>query len=201
MMSSDPDNEQINDSFKAIFFEAFKMSGLPFSEIEICDKRNKEMLADIIYDYNVILLAGGHVPTQNKFFHEIGLKKLLEDYDGLIIGISAGSMNSADIVYAQPELDGEAVDPKYDRYLEGLSLTNISILPHYDYLVDLSLDGLRVVEDISIQDSKVRPFYALVDGSYIFISDGSATLYGEAYYFSNGKISKVCEKNTSLKLY
>ena len=54
-------------------------------------------------NYDVILLGGGHVPTQNKFFKEIRLREKIKDFDGIIIAISAGSMNSADIVYCQPE--------------------------------------------------------------------------------------------------
>ena len=38
-------------------------------------------------------------------------------------------MNCAQIVYAQPELEGEAIDPKYERFLEGLNLTKFQILP------------------------------------------------------------------------
>lgn len=199
VISSDPDNDDINDSFKAIFAEAFRISGLSCSYWEVCDRRNEDRLAEIIYDYDVILLAGGHVPTQNKFFSRISLGELLKEYCGIVIGISAGSMNSADVVYAQPELDGEAIDPGYKRYLDGLNLTHISILPHYQYLMDESIDGLRIVEDISLADSKIRPFYALVDGAYILVDDVS-TLYGEAYYFCDEVITKVCDTDNCIQL-
>ena len=200
IISSDPDNQVVNDSFKVIFSEAFRMSGLFCSEWEICDRRNESILADIIYDYDVILLAGGHVPTQNKFFTKIHLRELLKNYNGIVIGISAGSMNSADVVYAQPELEGEAINPEYKRYLDGLNLTHISTLPHYQYIKEISIDGLRIVGDISLPDSRIRPFYALVDGAYIFIDKDEATLYGEAYYFCDGNITKVCDTDRCIQL-
>lgn len=201
IICSDPENKEINDSFRKVFMEAFRMSGLSLSLLGVCDGRNERRLIDTIHGYDVILLAGGHVPTQNTFFRRIHLGNLLKDYKGIIIGISAGSMNCADIVYAQPELDGEAVDQNYQRYLEGLNLTNISILPHYQDLIDMSIDGLRVVEDISLPDSKTRPFYALVDGAYIFIDDNKATVYGEAYYFCNGTITKICEADRHIEVF
>lgn len=37
------------------------------SFFDICDARNEEM-AQNISEYDVIILAGGHVPTQNKYF-------------------------------------------------------------------------------------------------------------------------------------
>ena len=200
LISSDPDNVEMNNSFKAVFTDAFRISNFPLSKMDVCDRRNESRLADMIYDYDVLLLAGGHVPTQNKFFNRIHLKELMKSYKGIIIGISAGTMNCADVVYAQPELDGEAIDPKYQRYLYGLHLTKINILPHFQDVKDLSVDGLRVLEDISLPDSKIRPFYALVDGAFIFVDDNRSVLYGEAYWVKDGNVTKVCETDKSIQI-
>lgn len=200
ILSSAPEDVDINESYRKLFLEAFSLSKLPFTSIDVCDTRNEDRIADILYDYDVIILAGGHVPTQNTFFNKIHLKDLLKKYEGTVIGISAGSMNCADIVYAQPELDGEAVDPLYERYLDGLDLTQVSILPHFQYIKDISVDGLRVLEDISIPDSKIRPFYALVDGAYIFVEDNQTLIYGEAYLVQDGRISKVCDNDQMIQI-
>jgi peptidase E len=200
ILSSSPDNVELNDSFQEIFTEAFSISNLPLSKMDVCDIRNESRLIDILYDYDVLLLAGGHVPTQNQFFNRVHLKELTKRYEGIIIGISAGTMNCADVVYAQPELDGEAIDPEYQRYLDGLHLTKINILPHFQDVKDLSVDGLRVLEDISLPDSKIRPFYALVDGAYIFVDDNRSTLFGEAYWVKDKTITKVCETDKSIQL-
>lgn len=200
ILSSDPDNEDRNNSFKSIFTEAFRISKFPLSKIDVCDIRNESRLPDMIYDYNVLLLAGGHVPTQNKFFSRIHLKELLKSYKGIIIGISAGTMNCADVVYAQPEITGEAIDSKYQRYLDGLHLTKINVLPHFQNIKDFSVDGLRIMEDISLPDSKIRPFYALVDGAFIFVDENKSLLYGEAYLVKDGNIAKVCENGKSIQI-
>ncbi len=200
MISSDPENDLINDSFQRVFSEAVRLSGLSLMKMDVCDKRNEDEIADILYGYDVLLLTGGHVPTQNLFLQRIRLKELIRSFDGIVIGMSAGSMNCADTVYAQPELDGEAVDKEYNRYLDGLGLTDISILPHFQELEDLTLDGLRIIEDISLPDSKTRPFYALPDGSYIFINGSEITLYGEAYWVRDGVITKVCDNESSISL-
>ena len=59
---------------------------------------------------NFIMLSGGHVPTQNRFFQRLGFRSLLTGWQGVLLGVSAGSMNSAERVYALPEEEGEAVD-------------------------------------------------------------------------------------------
>lgn len=198
IVSSDPDNEALNNSLKEIFTEAFRMSKLSLLKMDVCDSRNENILASKIYNYDVLLLSGGHVPTQNEFFNRIHLKDLLKSYQGVIIGISAGTMNCADIVYAQPELDGEAIDPEYQRYLKGLDLTKINVLPHFHEIKDFSIDGLRILEDISFPDSKVRPFYALEDGSFIFVNDNKPVLYGEAYLIKDGILVKICDNDKSV---
>ena len=70
------------------------------------DSRNADDAAELVAQSGVILLSGGHVPTENAFFASMDLRDLLADFDGVIIGISAGSMNCADTVYAQPEEPG-----------------------------------------------------------------------------------------------
>ena len=110
----------------------------------------------------------------------------------MIVGISAGSMNAADIVYAQPEEAGEAVDPAYERFLPGRGLTKVNLLPHYDRVRDDILDGLRLFEDVTYPDSQGRTFYAIPDGSYLFLDKGRAELRGEAYRIRDGRIERIC---------
>lgn len=129
----------------------------------------------------------------------INLKEKIHKFEGLIVGISAGTMNSAEIVYAQPEMSGEAVDPNYERFLPGLGLTNTNILPHYQMVRDYILDGMRLYDEITYGDSFGRRFLALVDGSYLFIKDGKEIVYGEAYRIENGRIEKICQDGQNLE--
>lgn len=200
IISSDPDNTQMNDSFKDIYNEAFKLTGLPLDKIEVCDGRNENEISGLLRSNNIVILAGGHVPTENSFFTRIKLNELLKDYKGIVIGISAGTMNCAGLVYAQPELEGEALDPEYKRYIPGLGLTKINVFPHFQDLRELTLDGMRILEDISFQDSYTSPIYALNDGSYILSENGTEVLYGEAYLISKGSIRQICENGQSLVL-
>ena len=197
IISADADNIEINDSIRNIFAASFPMSGLSIGQMYICDKRNEEILKKIA-DYDVLILAGGHVPTQNKFFKRICLKERMHEFDGILIGISAGTMNSAEIVYAQPELEGESIDKEYERFLSGLGITKLMILPHYQDIKDALLDGKRLFEDITYSDSYGREFYALEDGSYFMIENKTTTLFGPAYLIKDGNIQQICEKDKSI---
>lgn len=197
LIAADPQDTAINDSICEAFQFAFPRSGLSVTEISICDGRD-EAAADRLGEYDVVILSGGHVPTQNAFFKRIGLEEKLRAFDGILIGISAGTMNCAETVYAHPELDGEATDPAYQRFLPGLGLTKLMILPHYQSIKDDVLDGLRVFEEIAYPDSFGRSFYALVDGSYVLAEDGVETLFGEAYRIRDGELKQICEKDKKL---
>ena len=192
VICSDPYNDPLNDEMCDTFTKCFRYHGLTVSSSVMLDGRNERDAAGMIALSDVILLGGGHVPTQHAFFERIGLKKLLRGYTGMIIGVSAGSMNCTDPVYAQPELPGESVDPDYKRFIPGLGLSRVQVLPHYQMVKDNILDGKRLFEDITFGDSFGRTFYALVDGSYVMRIDDEYTLWGEGYRIRDGRIEHIC---------
>lgn len=191
MISAFPDNYSAGDEMTSFFENTFNYRGLSCS-MELWDHRKEEIN---VLNYDVILLGGGHVPTQNKFFQEIHLREKMEHFDGIVIGISAGSMNSADTVYTQPEEQGEAIDPNYNRYLVGLNLTKTQMIPHYQMIKDWYLDGLHLFYDISCKESYGKEFIALVDGSYIFIDNNKEWIYGESYMVKDGKLFQFSREN------
>lgn len=191
MICSDPDDHERTQRHLGYINKSFGLSGIEFSHFDVLDGQNPEKARELVSSARFILLDGGHVPTQNKFFKDIGLKELLKDFDGVLMGISAGTMNSAETVYAQPELEGEALDPEYVRSFPGLGLTKAMVLPHYQANKDDILDGLKIYEEIACPDSMGREFYALVDGSYIFIKDGRQELRGEAYLIKEGILTQI----------
>ena len=194
MIAAFPSHYSQNDEMTSFFKDAFSNSGIPFQTLDLWDYRCRDK--DVL-EYDMIILAGGHVPTQNAYFQSIQLREKLETYQGIVLGISAGSMNSADLVYAQPELPNET-NPHFSRWLKGLNLTKLHLLPHYQMVKDYYLDGKRLFEDVTYPDSYQEPFYCLVDGSYIFIENGKTTLYGEAYQIKNGQLQLINTKNSTL---
>ena len=197
---SDPNDYERTDMYGYYTKSTFEEAGFCFQNFYILDTRNKDLLNKLLENTNVVILAGGHVPTQNKFFNEIKLKEHLDKFNGVIIGVSAGSMNSAKIVYAHPERDGEAISKEYKKFLPGLGITKNMIIPHYNCIKDTVLDGLRVFEDIAYPDSMEHKFYVLMDGSYIYGHDGIEELHGEAYLIQNGIIKKINETNQTILL-
>lgn len=191
---SDPDSPELTDKFGQEMAEAFAEAGMELKEFITLDRRNDGDAQALIWESDLIILAGGHVPTQNAYFQEIGLAELLENYQGVLMGISAGTMNSAWQVYMQPEEDGES-DPEFERFATGLGLTDTNVLPHYQQVKDNMLDGLRLFEDVTYADSMGRCFLALVDGSYIYNDGEGELLFGEAYTIEDGVLEQISQEN------
>lgn len=114
--------------------------------------------------------------------------------------MSAGSMNCAETVYAGPELEGEAIAPNFQRWLPGLGITKVNIFPHFQSLREEKLDGLRLIEDITFDDSVGHPLLALNDGSYVFVDGGETTVYGAAYEILDRRITELCRDGEAVTL-
>ena len=154
------------------------------------DRTSTKSTKELIDKADIIIAMGGHVPTQNTFFQEIDLKKYLQNFNGIWIGSSAGSMNSATLVYEQPELEGEVIDSMYQRFVPGLGLTEKMILPHYSSWKNEVIDGFRLLEDITYPDSQGHTFYLMEDGSYVLgdTEEEIEEVVGEYYILRDGVI-------------
>ncbi len=196
-VAADPDDGLGNDEMGQYYMRMLEASRLPVERLHMLDRRTQGHLDEWLPESDFVVLSGGHVPTENAFFKELGLRERIQGYNGIIMGISAGTMNCADLVYAQPELEGESIDPGYRRFFTGLGLTRLNILPHYQKVKDSILDGKRLMEDITYGDSRGHCFYALEDGSYVVCEGKSETLYGNAYEIKDGRIRMICEEGGS----
>lgn len=193
MISSFPDDIEITDRMAWEVRECFENADLAFDHYEVLDRRTVDEAERILKEANFIFVCGGHVPTENAFLKDIKLKQRLKNFDGVMLTISAGSMNCADDVYSPPEMDEEVLDPKYKYHRKGLALTDINILPHFQTLQDMVLAGKHIIKDIANSDSYKHPIYCLNDGTYFLIKDGQTELRGKAFRIVNGKKRLVCE--------
>lgn len=198
-VASDPERHDLTCQFGADVFLAFAEAGMPFSAYYVLDGSNAGDAPFLVENSDLIVLAGGHVPTQNAFFQDLGLRELLEGFQGTVLGISAGSMNTADVVYVQPEEEGES-DPDFPRFVPGLGLTEVNICPHYQKVKDNILDGQRLFEDITYADSFGHQFFALPDGSYIYQDEDQLLLCGQGWRIRDGILELLTEEEEVLDM-
>lgn len=197
---SHPEYRDLTCHWGADTVSAFAYANMAFSSYAVLDGYNADEAGYLVQSSDIIFLAGGHVPTQNAFFQEIGLRELMEDFHGVVMGISAGSMNMADMVYVQPEEPGESV-PEFPRFAPGLGLTQVNILPHYQKAKHYTLDGRHLYNDITAEDSMGHCFFSLPDGSYIYQDEENLLLCGEGYRLKDGILELLTVKGETLDLF
>lgn len=200
LVASDPDDIHGNDQAAAGLLNAMQHAGLNLSDWKVLDSRTMADTYRLVHDSDLIILSGGHVPTQNDFFCRIHLRETLHSYGGVLLAVSAGSMNCADIVYSLPEYPGEATSPAYRRFMPGLGLTRVQILPHYYMWKNGKVDDLHVYDEIAAPDSKGGRFYVFPDGTYLFCKHGYEEIRGEAYIIENGIFRQICSDGQKILL-
>ncbi len=205
VFACDPSDAGVSDHVTDEMRDAFSLAGFFIEEIRCFDDRAirayqkkagcseadaaGNALKDALQWADVFYLAGGHAPTENAFMKRCGLKELINDreiFDGIFIGLSAGAVNAAENVYLPPELPGEAADPDFVKFTDGLGLTGINIMPHIEYEKTVILDGMKLVDEILAQDSRGREIYMIPDGAYFIIRNGVTEFFGEGEIMENG---------------
>lgn len=97
-VSADPDDAGFSDYCASSMFASLTGSGVELDSYESLDRRTQNKAAALIAYADFIIIGGGHVPTQNKFLAELNLRSILKSFDGVIMGISAGSIDRKSVV-------------------------------------------------------------------------------------------------------
>lgn len=157
-----------------------KSCGIKISETALLDDRTDTQTAkSIIEKADVVYLLGGDPMSQYSFIESLGCLNLLKEFDGIVFGISAGSMNCANNVLFFSE-DGSNNIIKY----AGLGISPIYIYPHF------SVDNESLISQLK-QLSKDSEIFALPNDSYIKITDNKTEIVGKCYLFSNEKFTEI----------
>ena len=198
-VASNPDGANKTDEYSNIIVNALNLDGFGIENLIVLDHRFDGDVEKAILSADCVFLSGGHVPTQNAYFKEIGLKQILEKYSGIVIGQSAGSMNCADIVYAQPESEEEFYDKSFKKLIPGLGLTKIKVMPHMNRAKIDQIDGTTTY-DMCLKDSKTIAHYGISDSGFIEIVNGKEISYGPTVLFNDGRCVELCIQGQSVEV-
>ncbi len=166
------------DKYFHFFLNMFENAGIHFGEAYVIDGRMRADEAQKrLAEADVVWLSGGDTPTQFRYFKEYGLDTVIKQYDGIIIGMSAGSINMAKTSICTLSC-GHFKQEIYD----GLACVDISVEPHFI--------RNKVSEEL-IDLSKKYTIYGLCDDSFIVCSGETIEFYGEIYKLSRGNIERL----------
>lgn len=158
---SRPDEFIANDERVVHYLAWFKALGINFKSSFLLDDRleNKQMDTAILSP-SCFCLMGGDTQRQNEFLESYKLVETLKNYEGLIIGISAGAINMAKI-----------------------GLVDTRVAPHFDSRPK------EYVEGTLLPLSYEKKFYGLCEDGVIIHKNEQFSHFGKVFEVENGKIS------------
>lgn len=168
------------DYYFDFFYKMFEDAGIHFEETYVVDGRmSPEEAQEAVAKADVVWLSGGDTPTQFAYFQKNGLDKILKQHDGVIIGMSAGTLNLTKTAICTLSCGHF----KQEIY-EALGCVDISVEPHF---------VRSEVSDEVLELSKKYTMYGLCDDSIIVCEGEKKEYYGEIYLIRDGKIEVIQE--------
>ncbi len=160
------------------FLKMFAKWGITFECVKVVDGRMSAKLAQTtIKEADVIWLSGGDTPKQYTYLNSYGLLPCIRQHKGIIIGMSAGSINMAKTAICTLTCGHN----KQEIY-EGLGLVDFSIEPHLDK-ENISTELLELSETYQI--------YGMCDNSAIICKENKTSYLGDVFLIDKQKVTQI----------
>src|SRR5574344_310147 len=168
-----------NDKFAKYLLDFFRSINIQFNKVNMIDYRvSKSEAINLLNSPNVFIMGGDPYPEM-QYINEYNLNDYLKEYSGVIMGISAGSINMArDVILAKDVKE----DIPEELFYKGIGVTNINIEPHFKLENNYHL---KEIYHASINNRII----CLPNSSFIRIENNIPKYYGPFYIVENGNIT------------
>lgn len=171
-------NHEKTDRYFSFCLSMFHHSDINFIQSRVIDDRmSAEQMRKEIETADVVWLAGGDTQAQFQYLHKYGLIPILRKHKGIIIGMSAGSINMA-----QTAICTLTCGHKYFEIYPALGLVDLSVEPHFD---------IKEPIDELLKISYEYPLHGLCDNGVIIYYQDRNIYIGDIYLIDKGKITKI----------
>lgn len=134
-----------------------------------------EEIARKMADSNLIYLTGGQTSILIERLKKLGVDNLMRNYNGIIIGRSAGALALCRrcIVTCRSSLES--------KIISGLGLADLTLKVHYKPEKDTALEQL----------SRQEKIFAVSMNSAIVYENGVSSFVGDIFLFENGQKHRI----------
>jgi dipeptidase E len=172
-IASDFSQPQRTQYFLDVLIQSFRDKGLVFKTVHTIDFHvTPETARELIYEADVIWIAGGPTLKQINYIKQYELIPNLLNRNGITIGMSAGSINMAKRAILVEDTDDNVKTEIY----EGIGLVDLNIEPHLNYT---SIDHIKNIEKLTMNETII----GLYDNSFIVLSDDKQEYFGKFKLF------------------
>lgn len=165
------DNYERNDIKHKELVKLFNDINIKFNSIYLIDNRiDSNKSKELIKKSDIIFLMGGDPKKEMDSIIEYDLVSDIKTKEGIIIGVSAGSMNQITNVIYKDEIENNII-VKY----KGLGFFDTNIYQHID------INNKKYLQEI-FEVSKYGKILCLPNSSFIRIENNKVDIIGEYYY-------------------
>jgi dipeptidase E len=132
---------------------------------------SNETIAKKMAESNLVYLTGGLASVLVERLKNMGVDRLLHDYDEVIIGRSAGALALCKKCVITCRSNSKV------KIINGIGLADLTLKVHYKPEKDITLERL----------SRQEKIYAVPEGSALVYNNDACSVIGEVYLFENGK--------------
>lgn len=179
IIPSSPENVTKTRVYGAEIIDTFKANDIHFNQVKYIDTlEDLTGISNALNNYSVIFLMGGRTKVQNAFFEHIQLADVINHFNGIVIGQSAGALNMCRSTFLSPEHEesGEV------EFLKGLGLVDFQLEVHFD--VNNTLQKTFITS--SIDDA-----YCISDNGAIIENGSQISIIGDVYQYAQGEFVKL----------
>lgn len=160
------------------FLKMFSDSGITFNSVNVIDGRISEKTAqDLVRNADVLWLAGGNTPVQFDYLKSYGLISCIREQKGVVIGMSAGSINMAKTAVCTLTCEHDEL-----KVYEALGLVEFSVEPHFE--------KDNVTKELLMLSEKY-PLYGICDDGAIICAEDNTLYVGDVYLIDNGHVTRA----------
>ena len=166
-IAGEPDNKHTTDIAAQWFTRELESIEKVFEKVYSISKKTPPHLArKWVRNADMIVLLGGNPLEQKKMCRKMKIWRILRDFEGIMLGMSAGAMNMSQYVMVLP------ISDEYPDFniVPGLNKDGISIYPHnntaesdYPEFIDLGNGEVYHRKDIIEASDDAGPFLLLQD--------------------------------------
>lgn len=160
------------------FLKMFSDCGITFESVNVVDGRmSKETAQNMVRNADVLWLAGGDTPTQFAYLKSYGLIQCIREHKGVIIGMSAGSINMTKTAVCTLTCEHDEL-----KIYEALGLVEFSVEPHFD--------KDNITKELIVLSEKY-PLYGICDDGAIICTEDNTLYIGDVFLINKGQVSRV----------
>ena len=169
---------EMTDQYFREILQLFQEIGIDFETSYVIDGRmKKEEAKDAVQLADVVWLSGGDTIKQYQYLVKYELIDKIKAHAGVIIGMSAGSIN-----LTKTAICTLASGHEKEKIYEGIGCIEFSVEPHFN---------IYNVSEILLEQSQQHEIYGLCDGSLILYDGEKKRFFGEIYQIIDGVIKQI----------